>query len=755
MGLFSQPGEDPGGDPLGEDYIVKQRSVLLRSQEDLLAGYGEVQMFPNISKTEYYYNEKELDRIEEIRESGDAEQLGLILQKYVSQFGIINFQRDIHLLWELGHVKQQLGDTVSAIFFYELAEIHRLGAAALRLDVRLDEEQNIALIEIKAPTASNWIPVADYEKLLKLRKRLDPLILPKNYLESMGRAVNGPDADYAPYMHPSDSVLIFTSRRDTSGILRSEFIDPFERFNEDLYYTERDFLDGKWRPAMRLSNDINTQFNEGSACLSPDGKTLYFTRCKSADGLGDCDIFQATYEAGGWIGIHNLGDNVNSKSWDSQPNISADGKTLFFSSNRPGGFGGTDIYMTQLNEQGKWMPAQNLGPVVNTPRSEVTPFFHKINGTLYFGSEGHLENFGGYDIYKSRYIGVNWELPKNVGPLVNTKGNEYYFSIDGKGETLFYANAKDKDLDHVNQDFDIFSFPMPMEARPDAIAKLRGVLVDSVSGYTLQGTVMIVDLERGIEVAPKKINEFGYFEFDLVNNNRYRIYVLGDNYLTIKKDIILRGDSTFEMLTQSFEQEKPIVFESMEFGSNSAKLRGDIQPNLDYIVRFLQAYPMFKLEIEGHTDSDGRDESNLRLSQDRADAIRAYIIRKGEFEQDRVAAKGYGETRPIVPNDTDEHKQMNRRVEFKLVFDEAYQGDMYLPMEEELFYDAADDLIDDWSDIDDGFEDWPDEEREAWEEEVQIGDELDLDAELESDILRMMEAEIGDELPVVFDPDDE
>lgn len=747
---FAQPGSESEGDPMSEQKVVRQRSVLLKTQEDLLAGYGEIRLFPNINEVEYYEDEKALDYIQEIRERDDPVQLDLALQRYISNFGVKNFQKDVHLLWEAGHVKQELGDTMGAVFFYELAEVHRLGAAALRLSVEVDEDRNITLIEIKAPQASDWIPVEEYKKLLKLRKRLDPFIAPKNVLESMGKAVNSSDADYAPFMHPSDSVLIFTSRRDTSGKNKADFVDPFEKFNEEIYFSERDFMDGIWRPAERLSDEINSAFNEGSACLSPDGKTLYFTRCESNDGLGDCDIFQATYETGEWIGIHNMGKNINSRSWDSQPNISADGKTMFFCSNRPGGFGGTDLYMAQMLEDGRWGKAQNLGPIINTPRSEVTPFFHRINGSLYFGSTGHLESFGGYDIYKSRNIGQNWEPPKNVGPLVNTDGNEYYFSIDGEGKTIFYSNAKDPEQDHVDQNFDIWSFPMPMEARPDAIAKLRGVLVDSVSGYTLQGTVMIIDLDNGVEVAPKKINEFGYFEFDLVNENRYRLYVLGDDFLTIKQDFVMKNDTSFEVLTQSISQDKPIVFESMEFGSNSTKLKSTIRPNLDYIVRFLETYPMFDLVVEGHTDSDGRDESNMRLSRERAESIRDYITNRGGFDEGRITAKGYGETRPLVPNDTEEHKQTNRRVEFKMVFNEEYQQeeDTYLPMEDELFFDTADDLLDEWEGIDDGFE-WPEEEREAWEEEIQISDELDLEAELEADILRMMEAEADTGVPVL------
>ena len=258
---------------------------------------------------------------------------------------------------------------------------------------------------------------------------------------------------------------------------------------------------------------------------------------------------------------------------------------------------------------------------------------------------------------------------------------------------------------------------------------------------------MIIDLDNGVEVAPKKINEYGFFEFDLINNNRYRLYVLGDNFLTIKNDFQLNGDTTFQVLTQSFEQNKPIVFESMEFGSNSAKLRSSVKPKLDYIVRFLQNYPMFKLEVEGHTDADGREESNLRLSLQRAEAIASYITRKGEFDVDRVKAIGYGETRPVVPNDTEENKAKNRRVEFKLVLDDTYDGDLWLPTKEELFFE--DDLeFESDPEFDDEFE-WSEEdmkkweaERDEWEGEVEM-EELDLDQELEDDILESLEDDGG------------
>lgn len=770
--LFAQFGTPVEEDSFFRKNIIKKEAVLVKDdQADILLQFGAQPAFPNIDGERRYYDKKALSEIQELEANGldemipdrYLEELDRKLVKYVHRFGIENFSKDVNLLWKAGRVKQLLGDTAKAIYYYELAKIHNYGTRApvFSYDTLME--------------TSEWVSIEEYYEMLDIRRKIDPLIPPKEVLVPMGDQINSPAPDYAPFVDPSDSILIFTSRRDTTGMIPDSYVDPFAKKNEDLYYSEIDFMSGEWQEAIRLPDSVNSEFNEGSACLAPDGLTLYFTSCrqgvflhtnnrnalpeknkkgkllrrgKSEDTeiqrngmvFGSCDIYKATYDptTQSWGHVQNLGKQVNSEAWDSQPNISSDGRTLFFVSNRQGGFGGTDIYFSTLGENGRWSKAQNIGPMINSPKNEVTPFFHKINSTLFFSSTGQMKNYGSYDIFKARWLGTDWEQPKNVGPLVNTRGNQYYFSISGKGTTIFYSNAKDLEKDHVNQNFDLFSFPMPMEARPDAIAKLQGFLVDSVSGYPLRGRVMVIDTEEGIEITPKRINEKGYFEFDLVNDRKYRLYVMSDSIFTIIHDVELNQDTMFQFFTRSFEKNKPIVFEAMGFRSNSAKLSASVKPKLDYIVRFLDTYPMFKLEVEGHTDSDGRDESNLRLSNQRAASIADYIMRKGEFDTDRITSKGYGETRPIVPNDTEENKEKNRRVEFKLVFDEAYDGEMFLPSEEELILGDKIENIDD-PEYDSEF-DWTDEELEQleedqkkWEAELELED--DLEAELESDIL--------------------
>jgi flagellar motor protein MotB len=373
-----------------------------------------------------------------------------------------------------------------------------------------------------------------------------------------------------------------------------------------------------------------------------------------------------------------------------------------------------------------------------------------VNQTLYFSSTGHLKNLGGYDIYKSRLLEDHWEGPKNVGPLVNSNANEYYFSIDGKGTRLFYASAKkDQHKAEYKQNFDLYSFPMPMEARPDAIVTLRGYLIDSITGHPITGIVLVIDRDQGIEVAPKHINKYGYFEFDLINNHKYDIYIQGENFLTIKEDITLSGDTSFIEITKSFDAGKAMVFENLEFDDDSYELNDRIEPKLNYLVGFLKKYPMFRLEVKGHTDSDGEAKYNLELSRKRSAMIRKYLIKAGEFGEDMILAQGFGETRPLVANDTEEHKKLNRRVEFELYLDPKYDMNTgVLPTTEEFdFDDLGDEEFDpefmketDWEwNTDEELDDYewmadPEEDAELLQEFDDFGKDVSTNPPLDEDL---------------------
>ena len=247
---------------------------------------------------------------------------------------------------------------------------------------------------------------------------------------------------------------------------------------------------------------------------------------------GECDLYVATLTKDSvWSDIKNLGPEVNSPAWDSQPSLSHHGDTLFFASDRLGGFGLADIYFSVKDAKGNWQKALNAGPVINTRNSEVSPFVHHTYNVLYFSSNGHPLNFGGFDIYKSSRMGSSWGEPKNVGPLVNGAGDEYYFTIDSKSHDLYYARSSETDLKNL----DIYSFPVPMEARPDATAHLKGTLKSNGNGKPLTGIVSVIDLEQGIEVAPRFLREDGTFDFSLINNRKYLLIIQGDEFFRMKK----------------------------------------------------------------------------------------------------------------------------------------------------------------------------------------------------------------------------
>ena len=611
-------------------------------------------VFENVNKIPKYENERLRRRIIATEKQQNYHELDSLLARYIQKFGIKNFRDDIDYVWKLAQLRELQKDTTTALMYYALA---------LRHHSRYYKQIKLHFDSLRAGRFSDYVDLDYYYAIVEARTKIDSLIPPKGVLLNMGDHINSDFPDYAPYMHPSNSVLIFTSRRGPFDAIAGP--DYFQ--NEDLYYSEVDVVYGGWTFATKFTPEINSRYNEGSACLSPDGKKLYFTRCNAPDGYGVCDLYEATYDNGKWKDVKNLGALVNSNDWDSQPCISPDGNTLFFASNRGEGFGRTDIWLSRKQPDESWGKAENLGPVINSIEDEVTPYFHAIKNTLYFSSMGGVHSNGGYDIFKSRWLNDHWEEPKNLGPLVNASGDEYYFTVDGKGEKLFYAMAKpDKP-----KDFDIYSFPMPMGARPDAIVKLNGYLIDSITKNPVVGIVVVLDLDKGVEIEPKFINKFGYFEFDLINSRNYQIIVLGPDAIQVLDSTDFQNDTIWIAINQSILENKSLIFETLEFEERSSDIKPSIEPKLQYIISFLKEHPYYRLNITGHTDSDGDDAFNKELSEKRAAGIKDYILTHSSLPPEQITAHGFGETRPIFPNDSEQHKAKNRRVEFDLVIDSA------------------------------------------------------------------------------------
>jgi flagellar motor protein MotB len=601
--------------------------------------------FVNVNKKPYYQNKRKLKAIARLERKKKYGRALRKLEQYVSRFGIENFQKDTPLLWRLGQLYDKGKRPERAKAYYRLAlKHHRTDVTKIQLYYdSLEQKQG-----------DYYAPLQRYYELVEHRKAVSTFVPPRGENTSLGYEVNSPYEDYGPTLNGADEILIFTSKRNRRGIA--------EKPNEDLFYTRSE--DGYWDEAKPFGKPINSPYNEGSACLSKDGKTLYFARCECPECFGNCDLFVATLQKDGtWGNVRNLGPNVNSSAWDSHPTLSVNGDTLYFASDRLGGFGSSDIYFTYKRKNGEWAPAQNLGPVINTRGNEVSPFLHPQYNVLYFSSTGQLLNFGEYDIYKAFRVDGQWQEPRNIGPLVNGKGSEYYFTIDKQSKSLYYARSEGKEL--VN--LDLYSFPLPMEAHPLASTRLEGSLTDSLSSQSLHGIVSIIDLSSGIEVAPKYLRPDGSFAFDLIDNSRYLLVIQGEDFFTVEKEFEVRGDTTLTLMTTIIDYSLPLIFQNIEFDENKSDIKEEMEPILDRIVLFLAEHPDVRLRIAGHTDGDGDSQLNLELSEWRAIAIKNYLAEKGNIAPSRIDAFGFGNTQPIREEVTAEDKRVNRRVEFKLL----------------------------------------------------------------------------------------
>jgi outer membrane protein OmpA-like peptidoglycan-associated protein len=615
---------------------------------DSLTNYSQSDIFsfPNLNKIPRYYDAIKYARLRSLAAAGDYESHYAELKAYVQKFGVENFSRDTQLIWDLARLSETLGPSGESVLLYKLVLKHHKES----IDARMVRKEFDSLTRDQADL---YVPLKQYYELVEYRREIDTLQPPQGVLLNMGYGVNSEKEDYGPTIGNVDNVLLFTSKRNSVK-------DPLKKtYNEDLFYTTK--TDTVWGFSEEFKN-INTQYNEGSACLSKDGQQLFFARCNSPDCLGNCDIFVADMKPDStWGFVRNLGPNVNSVSWDSQPSLSHTGDTLFFASDRIGGFGMSDIYFSVKDAGGTWGKAQNIGPIVNTRGFEVSPFFHHKFAVLYFSSNGQPLNFGDFDIYKSYRFSNGWGEPKNIGPLVNGTGSEYYFTIDSQSKNLYYARSAEDDLKNL----DLHSFPVPMEAQPEAVVHLKGTLVSAETKKPFTGIVSIIDLDEGVEVAPKFLREDGSFDFSLINKRNYLIIIQGDDFFRIEEIFYMDGNKELNLEAEPIESK--IAFESLEFENGKADILESMHKDLDKLANFLIDHPQVSLGISGHTDSQGKEDANLRLSQARADAIKAYLIYQFKIEAARIEAHGYGSSKPIVTDEaTEEDRGLNRRVEFEI-----------------------------------------------------------------------------------------
>jgi outer membrane protein OmpA-like peptidoglycan-associated protein/tetratricopeptide (TPR) repeat protein len=437
--------------------------------------------------------------------------------------------------------------------------------------------------------------------------------------------------------------------------------------NEDFY--ESDLHNGTWGKAYPLPGKINSStFNEGAQNISQDGKWLLFTGCNFPQGLGSCDLYISYLTNNGWSEPEDLGPNVNSEFWESSPSLSPDKRDLYFSSSVPGGFGGKDIWVCHRNEKGKWDEPLNLGPEINTAGDESTPFIHSDNQTLYFNSNGHPGYSDKPDIFVTRKLpGGKWSKPENLGYPVNTIDDEGSLIVASDGKTAYYSS----DRGDSKGGLDIYTFELRKDLRPLKTLWVKGRVYDNKTKQGLPSSVELTDINTRTLVSKLQTDEDGNYLVTLPVGKDYAFNVKRKGYLFYSENYNISNtapDSTFEadIPLQPIEANAHIILKNVFFDTKKIDLKTESITELDNVVRFMNENPTMKILISGYTDNVGKPADNLTLSKGRAVAVVNYLVNKG-IKNERLSFKGNGETNPVSDNNTESGRALNRRTELSVV----------------------------------------------------------------------------------------
>lgn len=493
-----------------------------------------------------------------------------------------------------------------------------------------------------------------------------------------GPGINTIYAEYYPTLTVDGSSLLFTRAL------------PFGKdgMQEDFFTST--WNTQIWSKALAMPDNVNTQNNEGAPTISADGRSLIFVACADESGFygedrkgrGSCDLFYSKKIGNTWLNPINLPGNVNTFHWESQPSLSADGRTLYFVRGLRGknqNQNNSDIFVTKLSEDGTWLAAEKLSDVINTPYAEESVHIHPDGKTLYFASKGHV-GMGGSDLFVSQMDqNGEWSKPKNLGYPINTSYDENSLIVSADGEMAFLASDRSGGFG----DLDIYSFPLPEPLKPTKTLYFDGTVFDGTSKTPLAGHFELRDLNTGKLMIISDADKItGNFTVPLPSNQVYVINVTLEGYIpySLNFDLSYREGQTnyhIEIPMNPIKSSNENILKNIFFDLNSSNLRPESFIELKNLADFLSKHPNLKIELGGHTDTRGDASINLKLSTDRAKAVYDYLVNTEKIPILQLTFKGYGESQPLVndqmiQNMTQEDKreaahQSNRRTVYKII----------------------------------------------------------------------------------------
>jgi outer membrane protein OmpA-like peptidoglycan-associated protein/tetratricopeptide (TPR) repeat protein len=511
------------------------------------------------------------------------------------------------------------------------------------------------LLEKNPPKNSTSLKAAQYRKrCYEFAVEYAKKSANKNYVfapQNMGTDINTSESEYFPSLTIDGKELVFTRRLHGA--------------NEDFFNSKKN--NNQWETARPIEGDVNSNQNEGAQNISQDGQWLVFTGCNRPEGFGSCDIYISYLDKNSWSEPINLGGWINSDQWESQPCLSPDKRDLYFASRRHGGLGGSDIYVSHLQPNGKWGEPENLGEGINTSGDEQSPFIHADNQTLYFTSN-YWPGYGDDDLFYVRKGPMSdWSKPVNLGYPINTISREGTLFVSADGKTAYYAS----DRSDTKGGMDIYSFELREDVRPYKTLWVKGNVFDKKTTKGLPSAVELIDIATKQTISKVQTDEQGNYLIALPVGKDYAFNVNRKGYLFYSENFSLSKHSTDSVYQkniplQPIEANASVVLNNIFFDVNKFDIKPESQVELDKIVQLLNDNPTVKIQISGHTDNVGKPAENLALSNNRAKTVVSYLINKRIASQ-RLSYKGFGETQPVADNKTDEGRAKNRRTEMKVV----------------------------------------------------------------------------------------
>ncbi|MBB6328696.1 outer membrane protein OmpA-like peptidoglycan-associated protein/tetratricopeptide (TPR) repeat protein [Algoriphagus iocasae] len=504
----------------------------------------------------------------------------------------------------------------------------------------------------------------DFKKTMYYVQMKDRIDFLKNMLvnvmaiekEKLSEPINKFQLQYFPVLTADGEQILFTKRDGTGN------------FDKEDIFTSYLEPDGSWTNPVSIAETINSQYNEGTCSVTADGNILIYTSCDAPDSEGSCDLYIAYKVNGNWQRPTNMGKKVNSRSWDSQPSLSADGRILFFSSNRRGGYGGNDIWYSVRQNDGSWSEAKNLGNTVNTAKDEISPFMFFNNEILFFASDGH-PGFGGMDIFLSRVENTEFSVPENLGLPINDQLDQVALFITAQKDYAYFTelttgeNGNDRSL--------LYRFKFPEEIYlGENLTVTGGKVFNAKTGEPIDATLSLVSLTNDSTLyefqADGKTGEFMMLYPDKAISG---LYVEKKGFLpkifNVERDKLQNvEDLNVELVPVASGEE--FVFENIFFDFDKYELKSESMSSLRRLVKFLKENPNVNILITGHTDNVGSPGYNLQLSLQRAESVQKYLVDEG-MHPARVLVEGKGDKEPVVPNTTAQNQALNRRITIKVL----------------------------------------------------------------------------------------